>query len=504
MNAKLLSSLNLNTQEFSFQFQSHPDYPSALAFSDTLNFLGVKNSAYNLEKKFWEELPDEFITVYKDEFSLIQKNKDNFKIISNDVKTISKEELYKNSTNFILLFEKEKQEKTEKSLNFKWFVFVFFAVILCYSAVFLSWEFLLFNALSLAGVYISLEIFSEKFGGNSVVLDNLCNSGAKNVSQTGCNKIINSDKISIFGLKLSDFSLWFFFSTLVLGIFLPQTSGILKWISFASILVIFYSIFVQVFVEKTFCKICFLIIWILISQIVLSYFFFDFQVSKSGIFLSLIMFSVVFVSLVFINNILTEKEKFRKENIKNLRFKRNYEIFKKELISQEKIQFQNTEIFKLGKPDSKLHISLVSNPFCGFCKDAHKILEKLLEKYPGDISAQIRFNYLAENTDENYEKLISNFLQVFENQSQKQFLETVQFWFETRNEQKFERKFNPNFEETDLSKIIKTAEENRNFGFTFTPIFLINGWKFPEKYEREDIFYFIDELLEDQDFENKE
>jgi hypothetical protein len=51
MNSKLLSSLKIDNQEFHFQFQSHPDYPSALAFSDTLNFLGVKNTAYNLEKK---------------------------------------------------------------------------------------------------------------------------------------------------------------------------------------------------------------------------------------------------------------------------------------------------------------------------------------------------------------------------------------------------------------------------------------------------------------------
>lgn len=48
LSVKLKSEKN----EFLFQFQSHPNYPSALAFSDTLNFLGVKNNAYNLEKEY--------------------------------------------------------------------------------------------------------------------------------------------------------------------------------------------------------------------------------------------------------------------------------------------------------------------------------------------------------------------------------------------------------------------------------------------------------------------
>jgi thiol-disulfide isomerase/thioredoxin len=47
---KLLSYLEIHRQEFLFQFNSHPNYPSASAFSDTLNFMGVRNDAYELER----------------------------------------------------------------------------------------------------------------------------------------------------------------------------------------------------------------------------------------------------------------------------------------------------------------------------------------------------------------------------------------------------------------------------------------------------------------------
>ncbi len=49
---QIFKILEIQDKEFFFQFQSHPAYPSALAFSDTLNFLGVKNDAYELEKEY--------------------------------------------------------------------------------------------------------------------------------------------------------------------------------------------------------------------------------------------------------------------------------------------------------------------------------------------------------------------------------------------------------------------------------------------------------------------
>jgi hypothetical protein len=41
--------------------------------------------------------------------------------------------------------------------------------------------------------------------------------------------------------------------------------------------------------------------------------------------------------------------------------------------------------------------------------------------------------------------------------------------------------------------------ENRNAGLNFTPIILINGYQFPDKYDREDIYYFMDELTEEDE-----
>ncbi len=90
-------------------------------------------------------------------------------------------------------------------------------------------------------------------------------------------------------------------------------------------------------------------------------------------------------------------------------------------MDKEKIEFSDKETFFLGNRNAKLHISVVSNPYCGFCKGAHKILEDLLVQYPDEISAQLRFNYSGGKVDEKYTQLISDFLNIYKNKSQSEF-----------------------------------------------------------------------------------
>ena len=128
--------------------------------------------------------------------------------------------------------------------------------------------------------------------------------------------------------------------------------------------------------------------------------------SVGTLLLTVILWALVFSAVIYFNTLLEQKEALQKSNAKNLRFKRNYELFKNQMEQNPKIEFQNTETFAVGKRDAKLRISIVSNPYCGFCKDAHKLAEGLLEKYPDTISLQMRFNYSPERAPEKYTQLI--------------------------------------------------------------------------------------------------
>lgn len=496
---KLINYLKLDKQEFLFQFSSHPNYPSALAFSDTLNFMGVRNDAYELDKEYWDELPEEFIAIVDNTFSLVKKTGNNYSIYSDKAKTLNKEELHKKSTDFVLLFEKENAD-AKTVTSYKPFIYAIFAIIAIYSLLNHAWYQLVFNILSMIGVYISLEIFNQKFGNTSAVIGSICGDTADRQTVNSCNKIINQDKTSILGLKFSDFSLIYFIGITILGLFLPATSFIIKGFTFASVIAIGYSLYIQGFVEKTFCRVCLVIISILVAQLIIAVFFFDniyFDLKTS--LLSLILWITSFSLVLYLNNTLNEKDSLQKSNTKNLRFKRNYDLFKRELTEKEKITFSDNETFSVGNKDARLKISIISNPYCGFCKDAHKIMENLLEKYPDEISVQMRFNYSPDKQNEKFTHLISDFTYVYKNKPEKDFLQTVEYWFETRDEEKIRQKTGATSSHEDLIPLVNMSAENRAAGLNFTPIILLNGYQFPDKYDREDIYYFIDELIEDEE-----
>jgi uncharacterized membrane protein len=310
---KLINYLKLDKQEFLFQFNSHPNYPSALAFSDTLNFMGVRNDAYELDKEYWDELPEEFIAIVDNTFSLVKKTGNNYSIYSDKAKTLNKEELHKKATDFVLLFEKENAENKSVT-SYKPFIYAIFAIIAIYTLLNQTWYEGAFNILSMIGVYISLEIFNQKFGNTSTVIGSICGGDAA-TSQTvnSCNKIIDQDKTSILGLKFSDFSLIYFIGITVLGLFLPATSFIIKGFTLASVIAIGYSLYIQGFVEKAFCRVCLLIISVLIAQLIISIFLFDntyFDLTTS--LLSLILWVASFSLILYLNNTLNEKENLQK------------------------------------------------------------------------------------------------------------------------------------------------------------------------------------------------
>ncbi|SIQ87223.1 Thioredoxin [Chryseobacterium sp. RU37D] len=94
-------------------------------------------------------------------------------------------------------------------------------------------------------------------------------------------------------------------------------------------------------------------------------------------------------------------------------------------------------------------------------------------------------------------------MHIYKNKPEEEFLNTFQYWFETKDENKIKQKAGSISVQEDLSSLINMSAENRAAGLNFTPIILINGYQFPDKYDREDIYYFIDELIKDEEIINK-
>lgn len=304
---------------------------------------------------------------------------------------------------------------------------------------------------------------------------------------------------NILGLKLSDISLVYFIALFSIGTIIGNLTSVLFTISAFASNIILYSLYVQIFVEKKFCKVCLTINIILLIQLLVAYFYLSSgEFSIKEIAISAFIFGTTLFGTSLYNKLVLKNNDLGKSNIKNLKFKRNYDLFKKQLLDADQTIFENSQTsFFLGNHNAKIHISLISNPFCGYCKEAHNIIERILKKYSEKISVQVRFNYTNENKDDNLTIVLSHFKNNYENFGESVFLQQVGEWFYKRNLETL-KKGNTNFD-IDLSEEVQVGQENIQLGFNFTPIFLINGYRFPQSYDREDIFFFIDELIEDED-----
>ena len=125
----------IDKDEFEFQVQSHPDYPSLLSISDTLSFFNINNGAMRLASSEIELLPERFIAVLREENNKLQlcfiEKKGNEYVYIKDKKSliISKQDLETKWENIVLLAEKSEIELTNSSNKLSWIIPIWFLAI---------------------------------------------------------------------------------------------------------------------------------------------------------------------------------------------------------------------------------------------------------------------------------------------------------------------------------------------------------------------------------------
>lgn len=274
----------LDKNEFLYQMQSHPNYPSALSIADTLTFFNVANGLLPIGFEQLGQLPDHFVALLEEindkhtlgtQFYYIQQKNERYYGLGQDKTTeISLENLEKRWRKVVLLAENSDQPPIPKPTNsqFTWLlaslgipVFLL-SLWLFHSNLYTT----LFFAFSLVGIFFSVAALKDLFGVKSNLIDSFCNI----TSSSGCNTIIGSNKWRIFEwVSFSDLSLVFFVAQF-LSAYLFMLSGVSdvffgfqKILLYISIPIIGLSLYYQKFVEKKWCLICLSIIGVILAQL---------------------------------------------------------------------------------------------------------------------------------------------------------------------------------------------------------------------------------------------
>jgi hypothetical protein len=506
-----LSKIEIDEKEFQFQFETHPNYPSLLAVSDTLTFFRIENLAFKISIEDLENMPNYFLALIQrsnelEGLSLITKDKEKFLI--NNESLISRTDFEKVFKGIVLLAEKSKNYEDfiikNKISNFKKIIIslIIFYVLFNGFENF-NW---LFQILSFFGIYLSFETFNQSIGINNGISSKFCTSSPK----TSCESVLKSNKWKIFKfLSLSDVSIVFFVSQLLLIIGFTLTNNFLQLISFTSnfiwfsIPMILVSVYYQKYIEKKWCPLCLVISGVLIIETILVYNLVDKQIKTIEIkeLLSIIgIIYIVAISWIYIKNIIVKKTEYKNQLSKAIRFKRDYQLFKEQLLKTDKLIFpKNNYSISYGNENANCQITLLSSPFCGHCKKTHTIFNDLFIKYENKIGFHIIYN--TDIDEENpFVKVIKNLQQLFIKEGLNRFEKELNQFYNSENYSLSFLEKTKQFEITeDVYQILKLQNEfSLTNNLNFTPMIFINGYKFPDIYEREDIFYFINDLIDDE------
>ena len=446
-NYLYVNKIKINLNDFYFQFQSHPGFPSLLAISDTLTFFNIENVALNISFEEIGLLPDNFIALLEDindkptlDKELYYLKKENYSFFiqtkSKFVK-ITTEELKNRWQNVVLLLEKEEENNNKNNNIFPKIASVIFLALSIYYVFLLdnSISSKLFLTLPCIGFVLSLIASKDVFGIEFEVINKFCNFS----SATSCNSVINSKKWRLFQwFNFSDISITFFtFQIISLLIVLATKQndvyfGFLKVILIFSIPVIGISIYYQKNIEKKWCPICILISSILIFEI---FYVFSFNTSynfKSSSIWLLVLPTFIYFIWAFLKIKIEKLKELKEFQVKANRFIRNYDLFRNNLLSTTKVDLIDSELI-IGNKQAEICITLITNPFCGHCEKAHEIIDSILLKVGENIKVKILIKTSFDNQSDINKEFYRTLYNLYHQKGVKAFRESINYWYKTKN-----------------------------------------------------------------------
>lgn len=493
--------------DFEDYYQSHPNYPSLFALTDTFSFLKIENVAARVDKDHYEDLPDTFLGYVANEkkvvnLALVNKRANEVEITFEGEKpyrqTISSFKEHWNG--IVVAIEPEKGNFSETRFSRSFAMVLFVLATLGAFSVFHASELrslpMLMYTIYTLGAVVSIAIIREKLNKNPSEASRICALG----NNTSCDSVIKSDKAQLTRwINFSDLGILFYGSALVAMLIDPNSFVLINMLSVLALPLVGYSLWVQRTVLKTWCVLCLGLSALLGIQAVF--------VGYTGVFVPsgtvafIFSCSIVSIGWFFLRSYLTENMELLQENTELLRFKRDFDIFQ---FLHHPIAFKVSEVEKgkiqLGAATNPVTLSIVISPGCGHCHTAFESALKLYRDNPDRISLEISYNLNPENKENPYLYIAGNILQVLKSHPEKA-IEALSDWHVSgmEREEWLEKWEQPTID-IEVHQWLMTQYEwcVRN-EFNYTPVTIINDAQLSKHYTLEELKYFLSELSEPDD-----
>lgn len=499
------------------QIKSDPQYPNLASLSNSLFSWNINSMAVKLVASQLAEIPypaighlnkngGHFVVLHKHEQNVIQYIDPEVGLVKEPIEGFSK--IWTGVALLVEANEKSGEENYEVKRKGEIFdqvriisLFVFLSLFALTPFAFIGFkpELLLWLA-KVCGTALSVLLLLNQFNVSSTWIKSICHIGKK----SDCDSVLNSPASKFFGIGMAEIgTIYFTGGLLALYIsFLSHTIilPILALLSICSLPYTFFSVYYQWRKVKIWCPLCLgVVVWLWIEFLICapnliaiaSVSLIGWEATIFSFILPLCFWTTVRPYVI---------RSFKVINLEKdvMRFKRSEKIFRNLLQNEPTIVPTNFEKeIELGDITSPYCITIVTNPFCGPCAQAHFVAKDLLSRYDGKIKIRLRF---AINAKENgsipnavVKHIIANFVQHPER------LDSVlDSWYNLHNKSNEGterwRSGSPvnGLQHEEAEKLFhQQSEWFASSGINATPTFFLGDKKLPEEYTFSDLKYLM-------------
>jgi len=511
--------------------QNHPDYPSLLSLSDSLNTWNVNNAAFKIAPDQLNTLPVPFLAFIGAGKYVIVNTIQNPIIYYTDTqqgKVVNTpiSDFLKIWEGVVLLAEATKQsgEKNYKYNKHKeilralkipaLLVFVLFISIAAVLSIYDRYATVSFNFFTAYTILLFLKITCTlitslllwyQIDKANPTLQKICTAGKK----TSCNAILNSKSAKIGGISWSEIGFFYFAGGFLFvvasaiensDIAIFSTLQIIQLINLLALPYIIFSIYYQWRVAKQWCPLCLTVQAILLLEFVTFISTGTFQhfnlvnsINFSTLSTLLITFTFPIIAWFLLKPLLQGRQKAKQDYHSLKRLKFNAEIFNSLLQKQKQITVTTDGLgITLGNLDATNTLIKVCNPYCGPCAKAHTEIDKLLQENE-NLKVQIIFTSTANENDHRSHP-VKHLMAIAENNVEANTKQALDDWYlaEKKDYRAFSNKYpmNGELKKQELA-IEKMKQWCSKIEISFTPTFFFNGSQLPKEYSIDDLQYFL-------------
>jgi len=512
----LLKSLPFkhNLNRLKTKLEDHSEYPSMLSIYDCLLELKIDTIARKLDPSVLEHASYPFIAHLSDNggrYILLEgEGLDDRYIIYSDENNQSaplpKTDFLQKWTGNSIFAQVGSEKKEAGYLQTKWsniiqsLLLPALIIILFCGAAFAALEqssnltYLFLLSVYLLGICITSILLINSIDGNNPVIQNLCNL----INNNGCNSILRSKAARVTSwLSWSEVGFFYFVGSALALLMSPYNLLVIAFLNLMALPYTIFSFFYQ-YRHRNWCLLCCLVQGVLLlglgtiifqhEEILQNYF----PIVRGSFVQTAYAFLLPTISWFVLKPFFTQSIQLTPLRHQLQKFKYNSTLFDQILVNQPHYNIDDSVMpIALGNNTAKNVITIVSNPFCGPCADAHKTIDGWLE-YRNDLQVKIIFSTKNNEADERT-KVARHIGAVAALNDHGLLKKALIDWYHYNigRYATWANKYPVVVNGIEVEMIEKHKEWCDKVGVTSTPTIFVNGYKLPDPYRLDDIKYLI-------------